>query len=147
MTEEKKEEKNGEDIMIGKVKGPHELMLCQTDAYVKKIDALVVECAEHVVVGSKQKKKKNKKTLYKVRLSDTVLFPEGGGQPADRGTIDGHDVKHVYRDCEGLVFHVLESPIEVKKVVEVVLDFTFRLYVIQMSPNNLSLIHTHTHLQ
>lgn len=23
--------------------------------------------------------------LYKVRLSDTVLFPEGGGQPDDRG--------------------------------------------------------------
>ena len=64
--------------------------------------------------------------MYKVRLSDTVLFPEGGGQPADRGTIGGQEVKHVFRDPEsGLVYHVVEHPIE-EGVVEVVLDYTFR---------------------
>ena len=29
-----------------------------------------------------------------VVLEDTILYPEGGGQPADRGTIDGIAVVH-----------------------------------------------------
>ena len=125
MTEEKKEEKCEEELVV---KGPNELMLCQTDAYVKRLKATVLECVVHIpneTNKKKKKKKKKEKKLYKVRLSDTILFPEGGGQPADHGTIGGQEVKHVFRDPEsGLVYHVVDHPIE--GVVEVVLDFTFR---------------------
>ena len=124
MTEEKKEEKCEEELVV---KGPNELMLCQTDAYVKRLKATVLECVVHIPneTNKKKKRKKKEKKLYKVRLSDTILFPEGGGQPADHGTIGGQEVKHVFRDPEsGLVYHVVEHPIE--GVVEVVLDFTFR---------------------
>ena len=41
-----------------------------------------------------------------VVLEDTILYPEGGGQPADRGTIDGVGVVHVHR-TGGEVRHVL----------------------------------------
>ena len=45
-----------------------------------------------------------------VVLSDTVLYPEGGGQPSDRGTIDGIDVIDV-RSGDGTVEHVVADPI------------------------------------
>ena len=41
-------------------------------------------------------------------LSDTVLYPEGGGQPADHGQLDGHAVVDVQR-CDGEIRHYLRS--------------------------------------
>jgi len=43
-----------------------------------------------------------------VRLAETYFYPEGGGQPADRGTVGGVAVDHVYADDDddGVV-HVL----------------------------------------
>ena len=43
-------------------------------------------------------------------LEDTILFPEGGGQPADRGSIAGVAVLDVQRR-EGAVRHYLEQPV------------------------------------
>lgn len=43
-------------------------------------------------------------------LDDTVLYPEGGGQPADRGTIAGVEVLDV-RKAGGEIRHVLASPV------------------------------------
>ena len=34
---------------------------------------------------------------YDIELQDTILFPEGGGQPDDRGTIDNIEVLKVIR--------------------------------------------------
>ena len=42
-------------------------------------------------------------------LDDTVLYPEGGGQPADRGRLGGVAVVDVQR-VEGEVRHYLEAP-------------------------------------
>ncbi len=44
-----------------------------------------------------------------VVLADTVLYPEGGGQPADRGRIAGVPVEDV-RTVEGQVRHFLVGP-------------------------------------
>ena len=43
-------------------------------------------------------------------LEDTILYPEGGGQPADRGTINGALVLDVQK-TDGAVRHVLASPV------------------------------------
>ena len=66
-----------------------------------------------------------------VRLEETVFYPEGGGQPADRGTIGGVPVVDVQsRGAE--VLHFLASPLQAKsgEEVEAVLDarrrFDFR---------------------
>ncbi len=45
-----------------------------------------------------------------VVLSDTLFYPEGGGQPADRGTIAGVAVLDVQR-AGGTIRHLLERPI------------------------------------
>lgn len=44
------------------------------DEYAREFDAEVISC---------QKGKKG----YEVALSDTAFYPEGGGQPADKGTL------------------------------------------------------------
>jgi Ser-tRNA(Ala) deacylase AlaX len=51
-----------------------------------------------------------------VRLADTVLFPEGGGQPADHGTVGGEGVRGLRRDGEDVV-HLLGAPVEGEVVV------------------------------
>ncbi len=44
-----------------------------------------------------------------VVLADTVLYPEGGGQPSDRGTVGGIPVLDV-RNSRGEIRHVLAGP-------------------------------------
>ncbi|HQR46407.1 MAG TPA: hypothetical protein PK598_10390 [Thermoanaerobaculia bacterium] len=43
-------------------------------------------------------------------LSDTILYPEGGGQPADRGFLNGAPVLDVQRRG-GEIRHLLERPV------------------------------------
>ena len=45
-----------------------------------------------------------------VALADTVFYPEGGGQPADRGTVGGVVVLDVRR-TGGVIRHVLAGPV------------------------------------
>jgi alanyl-tRNA synthetase len=45
---------------------------------------------------------------FKVELSDTWFFPQGGGQPADRGWINEIAVEDV-REINGRIFHFLKS--------------------------------------
>lgn len=75
-----------------------ELLLCQKDAYVKALDADVVEC-------------KRAGDLYEVVLSSTPFYPGGGGQPADTGRIGGIHVISVSRRNDGKVVHILPAPI------------------------------------
>ncbi len=62
---------------------------------------------------------------WEVELQDTVLYPEGGGQPSDRGWIGEHPVLHVRRDS-GRIVHLLEEPVPVGGEVEVRLDWRRR---------------------
>ena len=67
--------------------------------------------------GTKKKKGGKAPAVFEVELDDTVLFPRGGGQPSDLGTLstpDGkqHKVLHVYRDPSGIVKHQLKESIE-----------------------------------
>lgn len=59
-----------------------------------------------------------------VVLSQTVLYPEGGGQPADHGWISGVAVVDVQR-VEGQIRHVLAAPLA-DRTVRVTLDWPRR---------------------
>ena len=54
---------------------------------------------------------------YEAVLTRTAFFPEGGGQYADTGRIDGIEVIDV-QEREGRIYHKMPSPLEVGKVVE-----------------------------
>lgn len=66
---------------------------------------------------------------YHVTLSETAFYPGGGGQPSDRGTIDGIAVEDVY-EHGGHVYHVLGSQTQ-GKAVTCRLDFNRRFDLMQ----------------
>ena len=65
----------------------------------------------------------------RVVLDESYFYPEGGGQPADRGTIAGVDVVDVQSSEAGVV-HELSEPLAVQtgETVEAVVDDAFRTY-------------------
>ncbi len=67
-----------------------------------------------------------------VELDQTAFFPEGGGQPADRGEIAGVVVVDCQKE-DGRVWHILEKPlgVEVGASVSARLDATRRFHNMQ----------------
>ena len=64
------------------------IKLYETDAYISEFNANVLSCEK---VGK----------LYETVLDKTAFFPEGGGQSADSGTIDGIEVVDVQIKING----------------------------------------------
>nr|WP_288828331.1 alanyl-tRNA editing protein [uncultured Clostridium sp.] len=81
--------------------------------YVKKFEAEVVEC------------RPDKDGNYLVRLNRTAFYPEGGGQPADTGTLGEALVCDVRERPEGIV-HITDRPIPEKTLVTGILDWERR---------------------
>jgi misacylated tRNA(Ala) deacylase len=63
-----------------------------------------------------------KEGKYEVVLEDTVLFPEGGGQPDDRGKINGVDVVRVLRRGSTAV-HLTQEPLQEGAEVDIEVDW------------------------
>lgn len=63
---------------------------------------------------------------YAVILDRTVIFPEGGGQPADHGFIGGAAVADAH-EKDGEVIHICDKPLPVGASVSVELDVPRRL--------------------
>lgn len=89
------------------------LLLSQTDSYLKESSNRVISCV-----------KVENTEIYRVVLDNTVLYPEGGGQPSDSGTVDGHEVislaKSDTSDSHVIVelAHPLVEGSEVKSIVQ-----------------------------
>ena len=67
---------------------------------------------------------------YEAVLSRTAFFPEGGGQYADTGVIDGVHVFDVH-ERKGLIYHYLEAPLTVGECVEGKIDWEERFSKMQ----------------
>ncbi len=68
------------------------------DAYLTKLETEVLETG---LEGSH---------FYAV-TADTILYPEGGGQPADRGTLGSSAVLDVQK-VDGVIQHILDGPVK-----------------------------------
>ena len=51
-----------------------------------------------------------------IALDRSVFYPEGGGQPADRGRLAGIAVLDVQVDDEGTIWHTLAEPVGSEEV-------------------------------
>lgn len=97
---------------------------CQKDSYLREFDTKVVSCTPaklKLVTNGK----KEQISGYEIICDDTVLFPEGGGQPDDRGTMNGCDVLRITRKADKAV-HFMKESLEAGTEVHQVVDWTRR---------------------
>lgn len=97
----------GEIFMKNERTGCNTVLLYEEDAYIKTFQGKILSVLE----------KEGK--LY-LELSETVFFPEGGGQNGDRGRIEGYEVIDT-KKIDGRVYHILEMPSqeETEKAAEI----------------------------
>lgn len=119
-------------------------LACQKNSFLKSFQTLVISCNEYEpIMTSKDKQNKGKKKeekvptekLYAVELEDTILFPEGGGQPSDTGSIllpnlKQVEVKQVLRK-ELTAVHVVPEAVEPGSLVTLNVDWDRRIDIMQ----------------
>lgn len=86
--------------------------LYEADPYIREFDARVVAC-EQV------------KDHYRILLDRTAFFPEGGGQPGDRGMIGEALIKDTH-EKDGMIWHYSDSRLNVGSEVHGKIDWDFR---------------------
>lgn len=86
-------------------------------------EALVLSCSEAV-------NHLPDAVCYAVRLDDTAFYPEGGGQPSDRGSLGTARVLDVRRDAAGVV-HFCDRPLTPGALVHGSVDAARRLDLTQ----------------
>ena len=89
------------------------IKLYDIDSHLKEFEATVISCENAVAV-----------------LDETAFFPEGGGQTADTGEIDGVRVLDV-QIKDGIIYHYLEKDIESGKIVKCKIDWDERFRKMQ----------------
>ena len=94
---------------------PETRRLYDDNAYLNRFTANVLACTPA-----------KKQGRFEVVLDQTAFFPEGGGQPADRGTLGGANVLDV-QTRQGVITHLTDAPLEAGSAVEGVLDMEHRL--------------------
>ena len=91
--------------------------LFYADTHLVEFSATVVDCFES-------------KKGFEVELDRTAFYPEGGGQAADKGTLNGIPVLHVHEDGER-VLHLVEKPLTIGKTVIGTVDYAHRFDLMQ----------------
>lgn len=66
---------------------------------------------------------------YHVVLANTIFYPEGGGQPADRGYLNNSKVIDVY-EKNGTIYHIVDNQLQ-NDTVKCILDWEHRFYYMQ----------------
>ena len=89
--------------------------LYDADAYLTQFRAQVLRCEPCGGDGP----------AFRVCLDRTAFYPEGGGQPADRGALGGTRVLDV-REEDGCVWHYVTSPLRAGEVVQGDIDWRRR---------------------
>lgn len=87
------------------------------DVYKSEFNARVLSCNKN---GDR----------YNVILDKTLFYPEGGGQPADNGTINGIKVFDVHEDGDDIV-HYISEPVEEGTEIKGVVDMERRVRLMQ----------------
>nr|WP_326186249.1 alanyl-tRNA editing protein [uncultured Oscillibacter sp.] len=82
------------------------------DPFLRDFTATVLSCEEA-------------KGAYQVVLDRTSFYPEGGGQPADHGTLGHARVMDVH-EKGGVIFHTCDKPVEIGETVTGLIDWARR---------------------
>ncbi|KAH8291695.1 hypothetical protein KR018_006053 [Drosophila ironensis] len=101
---------------------------CQEDSFLKEFKTKIVSSDFATFNWTNPAGEVQNLKGFNVVCEDTILFPEGGGQPCDYGTLDGCPVRNVTREGSTAV-HFVESPKSFEAGAEVsqLLDYPRRL--------------------
>ncbi|XP_078501454.1 alanyl-tRNA editing protein Aarsd1 isoform X1 [Lissotriton helveticus] len=97
---------------------------CQRDSYAKEYTTTVVSCGPAELKSDVNGKKETLRG-FNVILKDTLLFPEGGGQPDDRGLMNDIPVLRVTRQGPDAI-HFVRTPLELGSEVHIQVDWVRR---------------------
>ncbi|XP_063931239.1 alanyl-tRNA editing protein Aarsd1 [Zophobas morio] len=98
---------------------------CQEDSFLKEFTSTVVSCQKSEFSASINGKTVNVDG-YEIILEDTILFPEGGGQPCDYGFLNDQPVYQVTRKSDKAI-HFVKEPFNVGDQVKQKIDWNRRL--------------------
>ena len=87
------------------------------DPFLKEFSATILDCREE-------------KGQWVVTLDRTAFYPEGGGQPADHGTLGNVRVFDT-KEKNGEILHFCEGPLKAGETVQGVIDWTRRFDFMQ----------------
>lgn len=87
------------------------------NSYIQSFEAEVLACEKQ-------------EDYYEIVLDKTAFFPEGGGQSADRGFLNGISVSDA-REKNGIVYHITSQPIHPGTPVSGEIDFKERFSKMQ----------------
>ena len=82
------------------------------DAFMREFTAKVLTCDPA-------------KSGFLVTLDRTAFYPEGGGQPADHGTLNGIPVTDVH-EKDGVILHTVKKQVEIGEIVTGCIDWARR---------------------
>lgn len=82
------------------------------NGHIKEFDSTVTECIKA-------------ESGWLVALEATAFFPNGGGQLADEGTLDGLKVTDV-NEKDGVIYHSIDRELEAGRTVHGVIDWSVR---------------------
>ncbi|XP_023331171.1 alanyl-tRNA editing protein Aarsd1-A [Eurytemora carolleeae] len=100
------------------------MFYCQRESYSRELETEVISCS----ATSRQLDTAGRKAKvdgFEVTFKETVFFPEGGGQNADKGLVGGVEVLDVYRRGTVAV-HFLAGELQPGSVVRQSLDWNRR---------------------
>lgn len=87
------------------------------DAYIKEFQATVLDCREE-------------KNGYRVILDESAFYPEGGGQPSDKGFLNDVEVLEVH-EKNGELLHYTSAPMQAGEKVNGRIDWARRFDLMQ----------------
>lgn len=87
------------------------------DQHLKSFEAKVLSCTEH-------------KGKFEIVLDKTAFYPEGGGQPGDRGTLGGVEILDTTEKGHEVIHHSI-SPLNVGETVTGTIDWDRRFDFMQ----------------
>ena len=87
------------------------------DVYIREFEAIVLFCEE-------------RQEGYYIILNETAFYPEGGGQPADKGTIEGEEVLDV-QYVDGEICHIMKKPLKAGEQVVGRINWEWRFDLMQ----------------
>nr|XP_022908357.1 alanyl-tRNA editing protein Aarsd1 [Onthophagus taurus] len=98
---------------------------CQEDSFLKEFTTTVIDCTKakfSTVINGK----KEKIDGFEIVCEDTILFPEGGGQPSDHGFLNNIQVYQVNRRGDKAV-HYTKNELSIGEPVKQIVDWKRRL--------------------